>query len=372
MASIWKDPRSKYLIACFTSADGKRRKRSTKTTDKKLALKLANRFEEECSAKRTAKQARRVLTDIYKELGGVEAASMTVREYLTGFLDRKRMEVSAATLGYYSGHSRRFLEWLGEKADSELSEIGKSVITAYRNHAATLSGPRSTNNTLKCIKTFFAAARKDGYIFDDPGADVDTVRDRGESNRRPFTVEELRSLIAVAGEEWRSMIRFGLYTGQRLGDIATLCWKNVDRNAGEIHLTTRKTGRRQSLPIPEPLRLHIAAMQAGKPEEPLHPAAFATVARIGRTGQLSNEFGSLLEKAGLRKSQVAAAGEARAKYPLSFHSLRHTATSMLKAAGVPQSVVMAYIGHDSPDVSHGYTHTGKESLTQAATAFPVL
>ena len=68
----------------------------------------------------------------------------------------------------------------------------------------------------------------------------------------------------------------------------------------------------------------------------------------------------------------AEAGHARAKYELSFHSLRHTATSLLKNAGIPQSVVMDYIGHDSADVSHGYTHTGREALEKAAAAFPVL
>ena len=89
---------------------------------------------------------------------------------------------------------------------------------------------------------------------------------------------------------------------------------------------------------------------------------------------MSRSFGELLVAAGLRS---AAAGEveegnARIKHELSFHSLRHTATSLLKEAGVPQSVVMDYIGHGTASVSHGYTHTGKEALEKAAAAFPVL
>jgi len=46
MASITKDthqpPKSPYWIACFTSPDGRRLKKSTKTTEKKLAQKLAD------------------------------------------------------------------------------------------------------------------------------------------------------------------------------------------------------------------------------------------------------------------------------------------------------------------------------------------
>ena len=113
-------------------------------------------------------------------------------------------------------------------------------------------------------------------------------------------------------------------------------------------------------------------MTAGDdPRAPLHPVAAAIVEK-GRAGPLSKSFGDLLEAAGLRVHAAAEAGNARARYPLSFHSLRHTATSLLKAAGVPQSVVMDYIGHDSADVSHGYIHTGREAMEKAAAAFPTL
>lgn len=374
MASLWKHPQSQYFTACWTDANGRRMKRSTKTTDKKLAEKLANQFEEESRAKRTAKQARRVLADIYRDLSGEELPAVTVREYFTGYVERKRPEVSSATLDYYAGHSRRFLAWLDKKADADISEITKTEISAYRNHAATNAGPRTTNNTLKAVKTFFAAARKDGYLTDDPAADVDTVRDRSESTRRPFTLDELRSLMAVATDEWRSLILFGLYTGQRLADVATLTWQNLDLAREEIRLTTRKTGRRQALPLAAPLRAHIDTLPAGDdPRAALHPIAAATIQRTGRSGILSKSFAELLTAAGLRTGTATKEeGNARTKHELSFHSLRHTATSLLKNAGIPQSVVMDYIGHDSADVSHGYTHTGREALEKAAAAFPTL
>lgn len=373
MASIWKRINSKYYTACWTDSTGRRMKRSTKTTEKKLAEKLAAQFEEESRAKRTAKQARRVLSAIYSKLSGEELPTMKVRAYFTAYVERKRPEISKASVDYYEGHSRRFLKWLGTKADADISEITKTDITGYRNHAATMAGPRTTNNTLKAIKTFFAAARKDGFLTDDPAGDVDTVRDRSESARRPFTLDELRALLAVADAEWRSLILFGLYTGQRLADVATLSWQNLDTAREEIRLTTRKTGRRQSLPLAAPLRSHIATLPAGDdPRAPLHPKAAAILATQGRSGMLSKEFAQLLTASGLRANIAADEGNARAKYELSFHSLRHTATSLLKDAGIPQSVVMDFIGHDSADVSHGYTHTGREALEKAAAAFPIL
>jgi len=42
------------------------------------------------------------------------------------------------------------------------------------------------------------------------------------------------------------MILFGLYTGQRLGDIATLRWSNADLLHDELRLVTRPGPRRRT------------------------------------------------------------------------------------------------------------------------------
>jgi integrase len=54
----------------------------------------------------------------------------------------------------------------------------------------------------------------------------------------------------------------------------------------------------------------------------------------------------------------------------SFHSLRHTAVSLLKDAGIPDAVVVALVGHESSAMSHRYTHVAKEALAKAAKTLP--
>ena len=54
----------------------------------------------------------------------------------------------------------------------------------------------------------------------------------------------------------------------------------------------------------------------------------------------------------------------------SFHSLRHTAVSLLKDAGIPDAVVMALVGHESSAMSDRYTHVGMEALVRAAESLP--
>ena len=46
MASVWKHPESKYWFACFSLPNGRRTKRSTKTTSRSDAQKIADKFEE--------------------------------------------------------------------------------------------------------------------------------------------------------------------------------------------------------------------------------------------------------------------------------------------------------------------------------------
>jgi integrase len=127
------------------------------------------------------------------------------------------------------------------------------------------------------------------------------------------------------------MIPFGLYTGQRLGDVATLRWSNVDLVKGEIRLRTRKTDKVMILPIAAPLRRYLEGLPSSDDvNKSLHPRAFAVVARQGKSGALSRHFIELLGQAGIREKQAHRSrgigrSVQRQAGALSFHSLRRTA-----------------------------------------------
>ncbi len=55
---------------------------------------------------------------------------------------------------------------------------------------------------------------------------------------------------------------------------------------------------------------------------------------------------------------------------LSFHCLRHTATSLLKNAGVSDVIAREIIGHDSEAVSRAYTHIETSALRSALDKLP--
>jgi integrase len=195
------------------------------------------------------------------------------------------------------------LQFLGQQAEEPMGEITKKDIVAFRNSLVRQISAKSVNHDLKAVKMLFKSARRDSVIAEDPTEFVETVRkERGIKIKRPFTLQELRSVLHLANDEWRSMILFGLYTGQRLGDIATLRWINLDLARGELRLSTRKTGKAIVLPLAASLRRQIELLltSSNEPFVPIHPKAFDLVERQCKTGNLSNQFGDLLPAAGLR------------------------------------------------------------------------
>jgi integrase len=220
------------------------------------------------------------------------------------------------------------------------------------------------------------AARRDGIIVDDPCEFLDSVK-RGTASvkRRAFAEKELQAVLSVCDGEWRSLVLFGLYTGQRLGDLARLTWSNIDLVRNELRLVVSKTGKTLILPLAPALRAHIeASPSADNLQAPLHPKAAA----FTNTSTLSNQFSDLLAQAGLstKRAHRICSGQGRSSRrtlgELSFHSLRHTTVSMLHAAGLPQAIVLAYAGHASAKINALYTHVGLDALEKAAQALPQL
>ena len=375
MASLWKHPQCRFWFACFTDRNGKRTKRSTRLTDRKKAQRVADEYEKAARNKRTSRQVRRVLAELHEEITGEDVPVWKLRAFVADWLERKAPETAESTLAFYRSATGKFVRHFGE-LDPDLGEITREHITRFRNEASKRLAPKTVNHDIKCLRMLLKAARRDGLIDDDPSEFVDTVRDRTEGVRRPFSLEELRAVYEVADEEWQSLILFGFFTGQRLGDLARLTWANIDTVRGDVRLTTSKTGKSMTIPMAEPLLRSIGSRSASDdPNGPLHPRAFEIVEREGKTSTLSNHFGELLVQAGLRekkhhKGDGRGREAKRVAEPLSFHCLRRTATTLLHEAGIPFSVARELIGHDSASVHQGYVNVGRDALKRASSSLP--
>lgn len=389
MASLRKNPRSPYWIACFSLPDGRRTNRSTSVEavprNRKAAQKIADKYEEAARGKVTETQARKVIGDIYEILHGSTLPSATVDAFLGEWGDNLGIRgVGESTARAYRQASRDFLTFLGERRGTDIAQISRQEISRFRDHVAKRTTASTANKQLKYLRVAFNKARQDGLIPTSPAADVPIIRIRGDAQteRRPFTLDELTRILALSSDEWRGIVLFGFYTGQRLGDIVRLTWEGVDLVRGEFRFVTRKTGRRMALPIAKPLASYLAALPArDAADAPLFPKAFEVA--IGHTSlsTLSQQFYAILRSAGLvdvdrtkgPKDRLGS-GRRRARQvnAISFHSLRHTATSLLKSAGVAEAVARDIIGHESEAISREYTHIEADVKRAALDKLPTI
>jgi integrase len=293
-------------------------------------------------------------------------------------LRRKEIEAGPKTHQRYSAVIQRFLRFLGPRANKDIAHLTSKEITAFRDDLSKQLTIGSVNISVKIIRTALAQARRDGLVDVNEGERVTLLKRKRNFDRRPFTLGELKRIIEVADDEWRGMILCGLYTGQRLGDIAGLTWNNVDLSRRELRLVTGKTGRRQIIPIARPFADYLESLTSSdNPSAPLFPRAHSTRERNIPTGTLSNQFYRILVAAGLaeaRTHQSTGKGRSarRQQNELSFHCLRHTTTSLMKNAGISPAIVQEFIGHNSEAISRHYTHIEREAMQGAADVLPIV
>jgi integrase len=382
MSSVHKVQGTPYWHCFFYLPDGRRTHRSSGTTDKRKALSICMKMSDAAAMAKEGRlieaRARETIADIFAVANKEAFPTATVKDYLNGWLDRKRLEVAESSAAEYERIAHDLVAFLGARANRHMDAVTVRDAAAYRDYLAKRVTGSTVNKILKIIRGAWTRALRDGVVPENIFARLDPVKALRTQSKRAFTLPELRKLLEVATPEWQSLILFGLYTGQRLGDLATLTWQNVDTVAGEIRLQTAKTGRQQIIPIASPLARHLTKLPAGDdPAQPLHPRAYEIVTREGRVGTLSRHFYEIMVSAALvpkRSHHTKGGGRAaRRNVPdISFHALRHTATSLMKNAGISPAIVQEFIGHDSAAVSRVYTHIEMDAMRRAADALPDL
>jgi integrase len=350
--------------------------RSTKTTDRRLAKQIAERWESAAHGRLTDIRARQVIAEIYQlRNAGEKLPHSTARQFFSAWAENKGRETKQSTAAKYSRVATQFVSSLGPLADElDVASIGSRHVVAFRDGLTKNVSVSTANLATKVVRMALKDAVSEGLAVSNVAAGVKAAKsNEASAQRRAFTISELKRILRSADGEWRGLILFGLYTGQRLGDVASLTWQNVDLQREELAFVSQKTSRRQLVPIAAPLQKYLEELDASdNPKAPLFPKASA----VSRIGTLSNQFYEILADAGLvekrRHISNGSLGKSkRRKFnELSFHALRHTATSLLKNAGISPAIVQDIIGHESPAISAHYTHIEEDAKRRAISALP--
>ena len=380
MASIHKDPRgrSPYYYAAFYGMDGRRKFKSTKTAERKKAMRLAVEWgaaaEKARAGKLYAAQARRVLAEILTEATGDALTEFSVAEWFKQFLAEKKGSATTATMARYKQVLDDFEKAIGAKSKGPLAAVTVGHLVAYRDKLREEGRSASTvNQTVrKILAVPFSAALRLGYITINPCAGVAPIKDREETRgrgREAFTAKEIGALLKAAkGKDWEGMILLAATTGLRLGDAARITWANFDMTAGLLTVETRKTETVVRLPLHADFHQWLKKRTRGIGKAPIFPD-LEKLKISGRNG-LSAGFKAIMDKARIRPKAFALSGAGRTFYSKGFHSLRHTFVSDLANAGVAVDLRQKLAGHADARVHAGYTHHQIETLRAAVDMLP--
>jgi integrase len=398
MATLTKDSRgrSPYWVCCYTAADGRRLKKSTKQTDRGKALEMCLALEraENMAARGTLTEtrARELIGEVLERTSGDTLPFYTAETWLRDWLRGKEISKAKNTHAKYSHTVESFIAHLGQRAKLNVAAISSKDVASFRD-AQIASGkhPNTVHYLIKQLRIPFNAARRQGLITHNPAESVELpakpkAENGDEATRNVFTLKQIEALMNAAiasdlgkplldvGEQWRGAILFAYFTGARLQDVANVAWSAIDLPAKTITYRARKTDKLVTVPIHPELENYLLELTAPDSGNAFVFPKLAGRGTGGRSG-LSMTFSRIMARAGVVSEVLHTAkkgGQGRTVRALTFHSLRHSFNSAMANAGVSQEVRMKLTGHISAEMNRGYTHHELALLRAAIAQIPAV
>ncbi len=364
MASLTKKKTSKIWIAVLRLSDGRRTNRSTGTTDKKKAQRIADDFqciENEGRENRITEGAiRRYLNKMLESHTKEIINRETVKDFLCAWIDGKK---NKNTQEKYQAVVNSFQSSLGAKANTLLSSVTYRDAIEYLNQRSALNiAPKTLSVDAKILSSAFNLAKRLQIIQENPFEKALALKpiDVSSSKKAVFTKDEIQALVTIANPEWKAVILIGVYCGARLTDCTTMRWDNIDLVEGQITYFSTKNKKVLILPLHPALHDYFKSLETKNTKETYISPSLAGKSTSGKSG-LSGAFTRLMATAGIDPERVN--GKGKRKFSAkTFHSLRHSFNSMLANSGVSQENRMKLIGHASQQINNQYTHVQMETL----------
>lgn len=286
------------------------------------------------------------------ELAAMEAGKRTRRE--------KRVVVPARAVEDYLRHLKASGRREGtvahdrDKLKPLLDEWGHRPLSEWaRPHLEALLAEKGwattrVRNAVGVYRRFVTWCDQVGIVCGDFVAGYKPPRLRPPEEPEALTAEQARKLLDAAHDHALEVpVALALLAGLSRGDLRALTWKEVDLEAGLITRPRHKTGRALRLPISPPLRevLERHRRRAG-----------SVCPRLPKSdSSLGKALHRLCDKAGVPRG--------------GWHRLRHSAATLLAAAGVDVATIGRMLGHRPGSVvTLRYLHTDDERLREAARA----
>jgi integrase len=284
-------------------------------------------------------------------LGSDKSPDLTVESFSKDYLVYVQTNFANKTYENAERVLLKFDEMFGNRSVTSLTledlEKYKSARKAEGVSATTI------NIDTKTMKAAFAVAADWGRTKSNPFAKVKPIK-TNKYQAAYLTAEDFVKLIQSINRPWLlDVIRVGVLTGMRLGEIMNLKWSDYDAAKKEITIVSSdsyrvKGGKMRTIPL---VTDASAILDAKK-----RSSEWIFVNEKGR--KCTDDYVSKLLKAYVRKSGLSD--------EIHFHSLRHTYCTWAAEANMPIHVLKALAGHSTVRVTEQYIGTDKQFLRAEA------
>ena len=267
-----------------------------------------------------------------------EAENTTLSEAL----DRYEREVSSQKRS--SDQDRIYVRYWKKTglAARNLASIQGKDLAAWRDERLLAVKPATVDRELRIISHLFTIAVKEwgmaGLV--NPVSQIRKPKLPPGRDRRLFPGELEKILANTESPHLSDIVRFALETAMRRGEIAGMTWEMLDLKKRTVTLPETKNGEKRIVP--------------------LSTEAIRILSGIPR--RLDGSVWGITEDP-ITRAFVRACQRAKVD-GLTFHDLRHEATSRLFEKGFNPMEVAAITGHKTLQMLKRYTHLKAEDLAK--------
>ena len=258
MATVFKRKGARVWTVQYSDAQGRRREQSSRTTDHRVAERIANKLDADVALERAGvvdpRQAR-----------FAEENRRPLAQHLEVYLQQMKDAGRAAhTLGDKGYVLPRIIKDLGATRLTDLTADAVGRFLGRQREGG--KAPRTVNHYREIVRAFANWCVKSGRLAVHPLVNLpklDETRDRTRV-RRALTEDELRRLMEEAGSRGRkAWYLMALWGGLRRSELKKVTWADIDLERSLLTMRVGKAHREDIVPLHPELMDELRRIRPG-------------------------------------------------------------------------------------------------------------
>lgn len=275
-------------------------------------------------------------------------------------------DLSMSTIEHYKGISLVFMDYLQQRKIESTMNITMDTCNSYLKTLVGYSFKTIEQNVCG-IRHFLRFLYSTGMLSADYAVKIHMPA-VSKSAKIPsaWKLDELKAMLSAIdrnspiGKRDYAMILLACILGLRIGDIKNLRFHNFNWENKKLSLIQHKTHKPLTLPMPDAVGWAVIDyIKNGRPQyyetDHVFLKHMPPFDPIGNENHMQQQLVRYMRKAGI---------DQRTKKHSGFHSLRHSAGSMLLEMEIPLPIITDILGHSASDVTAVYLKTDLKKLAE--------